>query len=63
MFLALPFKLIFKKSIQKNESQFDLIIDQPKKKKYEIYLLIFPSMCDVFATILDCIGLIYVKKI
>jgi len=60
MFLALPFKLIFNSS-KKKEPRDELIIDMPKKKVYCVYLLIFPSMCDVLATILDCIGLIYVK--
>ena len=60
MFLALPFKLMFN-SNKKYEPRDELIIDMPKKKVYSVYLLIFPSMCDVFATILDCIGLIYVK--
>ena len=31
------------------------------KKKYNAYLIIFPSFCDVFATILDSTGLIYVR--
>jgi len=31
-----------------------------QKKKYHPFLIIFPSFCDVFATILDSTGLIYV---
>lgn len=30
------------------------------KRKYSPSLIIFPSFCDVFATILDATGLIYV---
>ena len=60
MFLALPFKLLFN-SQPKNEPRYELILDKPKKK-YSVKLLIFPSLCDVSATVMDCIGLIYVKK-
>lgn len=60
MFLALPFKLAFSNKM-KEEPKYDFISnDSQKKKEYSIILLIFPSMCDVFATILDCIGLIFV---
>ena len=60
MFLALPFKLLFN-SQPKNEPRYELILDKPKKN-YSVTLLIFPSLCDVSATVMDCIGLIYVKK-
>jgi hypothetical protein len=61
MFLALPFKLLFASHFHQ-EPRYELIIDKPKKREYSVSLLIFPSLCDVSATIMDCIGLIYVKK-
>lgn len=69
MMLFLPLnwfsKLIWKRenNEERNEklnNEEVLIVDNPKKKNYRAYIFIFPSLCDVFATILDCIGLIFV---
>jgi len=59
MSLCLPIKRCIDtctlKNMRKNE-ETGLI----QKKKYHPFLIIFPSFCDVFATILDSTGLIYV---
>lgn len=60
MFLSIPFKLAFENKKKKEEKKYDSLALDSKKKDYNISLLIFPSLCDVCATILDCIGLIFV---
>lgn len=66
MFLFLPFGWMakkFGKKVEKINNEVLYVDSNSKKKDYRAYLLIFPSLCDVFATILDCIALIFVRKI
>ena len=66
MFLFLPFGWMakkFGKKVEKINNEVLYVDSTAKKKDYRAYLLIFPSLCDVFATILDCIALIFVNKI
>lgn len=61
MFLYVPFKLAFGKTHISDRKEELFINHDPKKEKFKATLLIIPSICDVFATILDCIGLIFVN--
>ena len=61
MSLCLPIKRCLDTLIGSNlKMEGDSLI---AKKKYSPFLIIFPSCCDVFATILDSTGLIYVIMI
>lgn len=65
MFLFLPFSWMAKKfgtKAEKINNEVLYVDSTSKKKDYHAYMLIFPSLCDVFATILDCIALIFVRK-
>ena len=59
MSICLPFKNFIENLCYKNQNISKKISE---KKKCNPFLIIFPSFCDVLATILDSTGLIYVWK-
>ncbi len=60
MSFCLPIKRFYDNCVLKNV-EMEKIQSSTGKKQYNPYLIMFPSFCDVFATILDSTGLIYVS--